>query len=166
MIRYTTNLTKTEINDKRRPGRNFRIAEQVKTHLSTILPQEICEVAIATCRFSIMGRDAHNDNGQALRNMHREASPPWICEGRWIHTRLQTYGYLPSTRFQRTGTTEKSVWVVGDSFAAADSILECFGLTMRDVLEHYGNVDTTERKVIDLVDIVEDMASNLLRTAA
>lgn len=166
MDRFTTNLTKTEMTTNRRPSRYFDVAKQTKDHLRILLPHEACEAAIATCRFAIMGRDAHNDNGQALRNTDGDNHLLWIGQGRWIHTRLQTYGHLPSNHFRRTGTTDRSIWAISDCFAGADDILNCFGLNMHQVLDHYGNVASTERKVIDLVNVIEDMASGLLQSAA
>ena len=144
-MRYTT-----EIAEKHRTSRHFDFGKKFGHFLKPVLPDPVCRLAAATCRFQIMGKNAHADNGVALRS---ENSPSWIGEGRWICTQIQTVGNRPSDSFKRNGP--RSEWVTGHSFEAADDILGCFALTMQDVIDALGQVDEGQRIVIDLVDIYD-----------
>jgi len=105
-----------------------------------------------------MGKDAHNDNGQALRSAHSIRKFK-SGKGRWVHTRLDTKGTIPTTNF-RGRPRGRFVWA--DSFDGANDILECFGLEIGQVLDHFGNVDDLERMIFDLPTIVKALAPELL----
>lgn len=153
-IATSERFTTDKRGSQTRTSRHFNIAKKYADVLkrAKILPDHLCETAIATCQFQIMGKFAHADNGEALRT---DAERPFHGAGRWVHTRVQTYGELPSNRFQRSGVTDRARWAFGDSFDAANTMLEPFGCDMNQVLHAFGNVSPMERKIIDLVDVIE-----------
>lgn len=143
------------------PARCVEVGEDIGFLLTDCgIPAEDCAWSFATCRIEVMGKDAHNDNGEALRS---NGSTFHYGQMRWVHTRLQihTPGKTPSAAFQRRNNG-RFAW--SDSFAGADAILDCFGLTMEQVLDHFGNVAPTERKIFDLTTIIEAMAAEILTT--
>lgn len=145
------------------PQKCVTIGDEIGGLLSSInIPERDCSWAFATCRIEVMGKDAHNDLGEALRS---KGSTYNRGQCRWVHTRLQvhTQGKRPSPEFQRR---HKGRFTWSDSFQGANDILGCFGLTMSDVLDHFGNVEPTERKVFDLTTIVETMAKEILTSHA
>lgn len=154
MIATSERFTTDKRGSQTRTARHFDVGKKYANVLqrAKILPDHVCDTAIATCQFQIMGQFAHNDNGTALR---RDVDNPWHGQGRWIHTKVQTYGFLPSNRFRRNGQTERAIWVVGDSFDAANTMLMPFNCDMTQVLHAFGNVTGFERKMIDLVDVIE-----------
>lgn len=139
-----------------RPASHFDAGSKLAEML-TVVPESCRATAIATCRFQVMGWQKGNHNGDAPRSY---SDKPFRGEGRWVYTRLQSYGHLPSGRFSKCGP--RSNWVKADSFAGADSILGCFGLTMDEVLQHFGNVTGDSRLQLDLVDIVTEMRPDLV----
>lgn len=143
--------TKNKITNRWRKESDEKFGKIVGKYLNGILPACVSETAAMTCRFQIMGKNAHADNGDAQR------CGQWRnhLRNRWVHTRIQTFGHLPSERFQFV-TKDKS-WVKADSFEAADAILQCFGLNMELVLQHYGDPAEDERKILDLSQIVMEM---------
>lgn len=143
------------------PARCVEVGEEIGCLLTECgIPAADTAWAFATCRIEVMGKDAHNDNGEALRS---KGSTFNYGQMRWVHTRLQihTPGKVPTAAFQRR---DRGHFAWSDSFAGANAILDCFGLSMSDVLDHFGNVQPTERKVFDLTTIIEAMASEILTT--
>lgn len=132
-----------------RPESNFTFGVQLWKKTGNIFGEHTA-LALATCRFTIMGSDAHNYNGGPSRTQLWRPS----CQNRWCLTKLQTLGYLPSRNFRRNGRSE---WVESNCFAGADDILQFFNLNMNEVLAKFGNVQRNERKIIDLKDVVERM---------
>lgn len=165
MSRFTSyhchNGQERSFKDKSVPGAVMRLADHVADRLTEVgIPATDCKWAFATCLIQVMGKDAHNDNGTALRSSG--ADLPYLGQQRWVHTELKVHSpkVVPSLDFQRSRQRGTRVW--SDSFSGANAILGCFGLTMSDVIEHFGNVRETERKIFDLATIVRTLAPELL----
>lgn len=138
-----------------RPKANWDFGAELG-HVLTELPPSVRESAAATCRFQIMGWNKGNHDGSAPRN---EGEPlPFVGSGRWVYTRMQSYGHCPN-RFNRCGP--RSTWTESNSFEGADEILSAFGLTMKQVLDFYGDVPADGRLQFDLVQIISDMLPDL-----
>lgn len=155
---HTQGSNKREFKSKAVPGAALRMGEEVGFLLTDVkIPEADCPFAFASALIQVMGKDAHNDNGEALRS----AGSVFWGQGRWVHTQLfiPTLGIRPSIHFSRNANGSR-VW--SDSFAGADVILDCFGLDMNKVLEHFGNVTPYERKVFDLATIIARMAPEIL----
>lgn len=136
--------------------RHFNFADAVGLRLEAIIPAEYCRAAAATCRIQLMGWRKGIHNGQSVRDSRDR---PFRGKGRWVRTSLQTFGHCPSARF-RCAPTGK--WAFGDSFDAADAILDCFDISMADIIDHYGEPGEHERMEWDLMELVETLAPNLL----
>lgn len=135
----------------KRPSRHFRIADRVAHLLESILPAFVCAHAVASCRFTIQGP---RSVGLAGKN--------W---GEWVRTRLKTGGINPSRGLAPTGDVWQGDGVKsGDAHRNADMILEPFGLSIQDVLAHYGEPIVGERYDVDLVDVIEALSPQLLAT--
>ena len=128
----------------KRQNRHFQFGDAYGHKLSELLPESVCSVAAATCRFYIIGAEAWPGR--------KTAQCPG--EGRTFRTRMMTFGNVPSDNW-KTGTTARAKWAQTDSVAGSNDVLDCFGLQMWDVLEHFGNVEPTEIKEIDLLDVIE-----------
>lgn len=139
-----------------RSSRHFNFADTVGLRLEAVLPTVACRAAAATCRIKLMGWRKGNHNGESLRDTREK---PFIGKGRWVHTSLQTFGHCPSARF-RSAPTGK--WAYGDSFEAANDILDCFNISMLDIIDHYGDPGEDERMEWDLMELVETLAPDLL----
>lgn len=153
--RFTTDLR--EPSSKWLPANLVKFGDAMGKHLRPIMPHAsngCLNRALASCVISVMGKDAHNDEGEALRSQGNPRG------GRWIHTRLVTeYDHIESSRFRKTPMGQTSY---GESFDAADLILGCFGLTMEQVLDHFGGVADTERKIFDIFTIVKALCPEIL----
>lgn len=126
------------------------IATRFTHHLKDLLPESDCLRALVTCQFTMQGAlsvgvDAKN----------------W---GRWIRTRLFTNGVLPP--IQHAWQKHQSGWIGGDSIEAANAILSCFGLTLDQVLDQYGEPHTSEKYSVKLVDILDALFPANLQSAA
>ncbi len=154
-MRITTDLRQS----RSRTARHYSIADKTQDCLQNlVVPIHARSVAIATCRISIMGRDAHNDNGDAPTRTGDFGKNRRGFQGRWVNTRMQTHGEPVSSLDWRT----RGRFSVSDSFGGANDLLACFGLSINEVIDHYGNVGDSERKMLDLVDVIEDLAPGLL----
>lgn len=136
-----------------RPQENYRLARKLTKHFNKIVPN--ATEAIASCRFQIMGKYAHDHNGPSLRQKNDYRSN---CSNRWCKTEMQTFGQNPFRRFKN----DCNEWIRADSFDGANEILAHFGLTMDQVLNHFGNVNDYERKTLDLVEIIAKMKPKML----
>ena len=128
-------------------SRHFRIADQIGHLLEKVLPKIACSAAIVSCRFTIQGPESV---GQKSRN--------W---GRWIRTRLNTFGHRPSI----------DIWqgkhvLSGDGHSNANVILNCFGLSINQVLDHYGIPKHGEMYHLTLIEVIETLAKDLVLDAA
>lgn len=153
--------TATDLRSPARKTVNWGLARHLKNHL-TIFPPDVREVAFATCRIQVMGWDQGNHNGEAGRASRKDLKKG-IQRGRWVYTRIQTYGKKPFTnkeRWRKQG--DRTKWIDANSFDAANDVLACFGLSMTDVLEAYGDVERHDRIQLDLTDIVAKLKPQLL----
>ena len=103
------------------------------------------ETVLATCRFRVQG--------------------PW-AQGNWgfgVRTRLQSYGHSPDLKGV-TWQNNRNGAISADSIPAADSILECFGITMLDIVGYFGNPQQGEQYEVSLAEVV-NVFSNRLETA-
>jgi len=142
-----------------------RLGRQMANHLGCSESQG-CSIVTFTS-FQIMGRDAHNDQGMALRSMSSNWKWKNGC-GRWVHTATRSYGFLPRIgNWQRNGGSE---WAWADNFRAADEILGAFDLTMEDVIASDGPIEDGERRIYDLPSILirlrPEICSDLHLTSA
>ncbi len=136
-----------------RDQRHIAFSEAAATYLSDVLPSDngVTVAAAATMSFEFRGQFA---NG----NMY----------GLGVLTHAQTYGNAPNgcgdggyaCQFLANGRIE----LTDDD--AADIVLGCFGLSVTDVLRHFGEPLLYERKTITLQQIVETLASQLLTETA
>lgn len=112
----------------------------------SILPEHVCEAAMATCRFQLRGLGSHGNK--------------W---GNGFLTFMQTFGFKP------TGLTNdvqiRHHWIELDAHNSANLILGCFGLTVDDVYNHYGKPEKGERLDLDLHNIVSELCSQLAEVA-
>lgn len=136
--------------------RHFNFADAVGSRLESVLPSVACSAAAATCRIQLMGWRKGNHNGNSVRD---SGEKPFKGKGRWVHTSLQTFGHCPSARFRSAPTSQ---WAYADSFEAANDILDCFNISMLDIIDHYGNPGEDERMEWDLMELVETLAPDLL----
>lgn len=137
--------------------RHFEFADTIAWRLESILPAVACSCAAATCRIQLMGFRKGTHNGPAPRDTRDQ---PFYGQGRWVRTSLHTFGNNPGGSTSRFRTALTGKWSFADSFEGADTILACFGLTMRDVIDHFGNVGDDDRIEWDLIDIIEAVAPN------
>lgn len=133
-----------------RTNAQFQFGKEFGRYLAPLFGKN-ANIAATTCRIQIMGRHAHNHNGKADRD-----TTGWRlgAQNRWVHTRLQTFGDL-APNFHKSGP--RADWIYSDCWAGADTILECFGLSLGQVLNAYGNVNGWERKILDLDRIIKKM---------
>jgi len=139
----------TALLARSRPRRHWDFGEQHADLMRSVFPgtsQDVRRKAAATCRICVMGKDAVTHNGSASRR----------GSGRWVYTRMQTEGHRPNTI--RWSVQKRIGWVEGNSFDAADDVLGCFGLSIEDVISHFGSIDENERFMVDLVDIVAELS--------
>jgi len=137
-----------------RSAKHWAFGETCGYRLEDIgIPSDRAKTAAATCRFEVIG-------SAAWEGRETENRPTMTGQGRTFRTRLQTYGHAPSDNFGRV--TARSKWAQSDAVAGANDILGCFDLAMRDVLDHYGNVDPTDIMVLDLMDIVETLRPGIV----
>ena len=123
------------------PKRNFDWAATCKDAFSKIFPEHICETAIATCRFLLLGKDA---NGNKY--------------GKGFRTFMQTYGNVPVGL--RNDVQIRHNWIELDAHESANLILGCFGLSTDDVYRLVGVPVDGEQIDISLHDIVNAIAAD------
>jgi len=132
---------------KWRKATNFRWAAEWKSLFNGILPREVTEAAMATCRFQLRGKDSHGNE--------------W---GKGVVTLMQTFGRIPlglSRAFQR-----KHHWIELDAHESANLILGCFGLTIDDVYAAVGCPGEGETIDLDLYDAVTACCDDFRLTTA
>ena len=125
-----------------RPIRYWTFAAQHRGRFADILPDSVCEAAMATCRFEIRGLESNGNE--------------W---GIGFLTFMQTFGHTPlGVGLPGEPAVQAIHNFVGlTSHEGADVILECFGLTARNVLEYYGEPAFGERRIFDLFQVVRDL---------
>ena len=133
-----------------RKRENWEWAKEWASLLHDLLPEEACEAALATCRITLQGPKSV---GEENKN--------W---GRWIRMRMQTGGNIP--RGIQTVQRGNRNWISTDSHAATNVILECFGLTLDDVFNHYGEPEEGQVIPLDLCTVIQAVAPDFAATAA
>ncbi len=134
-------------------------------HLQMVgIPDHLCEVAAATCMIDIMGWRKGCHNGEAPRNETRH-----FLSGRWVHTKMATYGKTPigpSNHNWRGGKSHRARFIQADNFGAADYILGCFdGITVEEVIEWATSGDgltDDDRITVSLREVVEGLRPALV----
>lgn len=119
----------------------WKWAKQWASLLDGILPNHIRETALATCRITLRDKD------------NRAAGGAW---GFAILTSMQTYGHEPKgipTQIRRAHN-----WIILQSEEAADVILGLFGITLEQVIAHYGKPDKGEKIELNLYDVIGAIA--------
>lgn len=127
-------------NGWRRTG-HWEWAKQWASLFDGILPVEVCEAAMATCRLSLRDKDSTAAGGA------------W---GFAVLTFMQTFGHEPGGIV--TQIRKAHNWVTLQAAESADVILGCFGLTLADVIDHYGMPEEGEKIDLDLCELVTAIA--------
>lgn len=119
----------------KRTSRHFEFGKKFGFMLADVLSATVCETAAATCRFTILGKDAQGNE--------------W---GNGFRTTMQTFGEKPKgvTNANFRGTN----WVQLDSHESAAAILKCFDISIDDIYRQYGEPEKGKIVQLDLVDVV------------
>ena len=142
----------------KRTKRHFDFGERFGILVRNLMPIHAAPCALATCRIHIMGWRKGNHDGDAPRDSRNE---PFRGQGRWVHTRMKTLA-ANVNNFVKKGPRAR--WSYADNFDAADTLLACFGgITVQEILDHYGNVGPDDRLELDLVEIVETLRPGLMQ---
>ena len=132
-----------------RRKRDWTWAKQWGSLFKGILPDHVCEAAMATCTITLQGPESV---GRRAKN--------W---GQWIRMRMQTFGHIPN---HLSAAVQKSrEGISTDSREAVEVILDCFGLTLDDVFSYYGVPETGEKMTLNLCDIVARLDADYAATA-
>lgn len=118
-----------------RPRRFWNWAKDWSSLFESILPKHVCEAAMATCRFVILGKNA---NGNEY--------------GRGFRTFMQTYGETPVGLVNDIQIRHH--WIELDAHDSANLILGCFGLSVDDVYKAFGQPKEGEKMTVNLHDAV------------
>ena len=152
-----SSTTSTEINipklcrNKKRSNKHFEFGRSYGHLLAHILPEIVCPIAATTCRFKITSVCCQ-DSGK------------WTAKK--VTTYIQTHGNLFKT--EETFTSKvKGEWLEINSIAAAEIILECFGIDLQAINDYYGPFAGStslapvlkQRYVVDLKDVVEKLTN-------
>ena len=122
----------------RRPASHWTWADKYGSRLNQLLPATACPAAAATCRFHLRGKNANRNGAYA-----------WAC-----HTSMQTFGETPhGCHVSHAGQTIQMT-----SAADANAVLQVFGLSVTDMIDHYGIPADDAEYRIDLYDVVRTLA--------
>ena len=129
-----------------RKKRYWEWAKEWASLFHKILPEHVCEAAMATCRFVILGKNANgNEYGKGFRSF------------------LQTFGNTPTGLVNDVQIRHH--WIELDAHDSANLILGCFGLSVDDVYDYFGEPKEGDKLELDLHDIVTKLDANLASTA-
>lgn len=123
-----------------RPAGHFAFGEYVAPMLQGIFKHP--STVAATCRFEVQGQGAEGQNSTA-----------W---GHAIRTRVQSY-----VRPAKDWLGGRN-WFTANSERAADLILGCFGLSVRDLYAHFGQPKIGVKYMVDLIDVVKALAPEFM----
>lgn len=123
------------------------VAMKLAPSLNPILPPDVRFLAAVTCNFEIQGPNSVGIKGQN-----------W---GTWIRTRICTNGNLPP--ITRAWQDQRGGWISGDSIEAAESVLQCFGITMAEVFATFGEPEVGQKYTVKLADIIARIAPQFLQ---
>lgn len=118
-------------------------AKQWASLFHNILPEHVCEAALATCRITLRDKDSTAAGGA------------W---GFAVLTEMQTFGNEP--RFVPGEIRRNHHFVTLQSKDGADAILGCFDLTLDDLIDYFGLPEEGEKWTLDLYDIVTSLDAN------
>jgi len=110
-------------------------AKQWKGRFEDIFPSSVCEAAMATCRFTVLGKNA---NGNVY--------------GRGFRSFMQSFGEKPVGLIDDIQV--RGSWIELDAHNSANLILGCFGLTVDDVYDTFGKPCEGEQMEVSLHDAV------------
>jgi len=142
--------TKQAKNHGKRTARHFDFGDHFGQLLRAILPLSYCSAAAATCRFELRGKHAN----RSPENAHKGYGPAVYLSMQTDDAKL----FLGGHPIQRTGR-----FTMTTCEDAANMILNCFGICVDDVRDHYGEPTEYESKHFDLVDVVATLRPGLLR---
>ena len=135
-------------NGKRTP-RHFEFGDKFGQLLRTLLPLAYCPVAAATCRFELRGKHAN----RSPKNVHKGYGPAVYMSLQTDNLDLFACGH-PIQRMGRFSATTCE--------DAANMVLNCFGLCVDDLRDHYGEPSDHDSKYFDLVDVVSELRPDLM----
>jgi len=140
----TMNDETTTTRSPWRPGRHFRIASLLADAFTNLIPKDVAETAIATCRITVQGPKAV---GTERRGKN------W---GEWIRTRMQTFGRTIQGYGNEGDPAVQSSghWKSFDNHQIVADLLDCMGFTMDDFWNEYGHPSEGEKYVVDLPDLL------------
>ena len=130
-----------------RKQKHWDWAKQWASLLDNVLPSDVCEAALATCRISLRDKDSTAAGGA------------W---GFAVLTTMQTFGHVP--RGVLTQVRKAHNWITLQAAESADVILECFGLTLAEVINHYGMPAEGQKIDLDLCDVIQAIAPDFATT--
>ena len=131
-----------------RKTRYWEWAKEWASLFHSILPEHVCEAAMATCRITLRDKDS------------KAAGGAW---GFAVLTEMQTFGNEP--QFVPVEIRHNHHFITLQSQDGADAILSCFGLTLAGVIDYYGLPDEGEKITLDLCDIVTTLDADYAATA-
>ena len=135
------------MQDGWRGKQNWAWAKQWASLFDNILPEHVCEAAMATCRITLRDKDSTAAGGA------------WVFA---VLTEMQTFGFKP--RFVPGEVRRNHHFITLQSHDGADAILSCFGLTIADVIDYYGVPEEGEKVTLDLCEIVTRLDADYAAT--
>ena len=123
-----------------RSRKNWQFAKEHKNRFLGFLPSELCETAMATCRF--LFRDKAS----------KAAGGAW---GFAYLCCMQTYGIVPQGISDAVAYPSRDK-ILLQSEAASNAVLQHFGLSVKDIFIHFGQPKKGEVLQLDLLDIVSE----------
>lgn len=130
-----------------RKRKNWDWAKQWASLFETILPPEVCEAALATCRITLRDKESTAAGGA------------W---GFAVLTEMQTFGNIP--RGVCTEVRKNHHWITLQAAEAADVILSCFGFSLDDVINHVGRPVEGEKITVSLCEVMSEMDADFALT--
>jgi len=139
------------------PTEDFELAGTILELLSVgwAIPASFAQFALATATVTICGRHRYPKTGTSREHHLSETVKAITGQGRLFHAEMNSQGHFPTEGFRKSGPNARKV--VTDNCAGLKSLLACFGFTLDDVLERYGNPGEDETKTWKLVDLVDSM---------
>ena len=123
---------------KARPAEYWTFGEQCGKYLEQVLPQPAVRTAAATCRIEVQGL-------KAIGN----------CWGLGFQMRMLTKGAIPT--FDDCTISRCGNWVTTHSRTAVEAVLNCYNLTVTDLLKRFGFPQAGEKYTVDLPVICKEL---------
>ena len=122
--------------------RQWKKADMYSAKFRGFLPENALSAAILTCKFTVQGP----------QSVGATVSKNW---GRWTRTRLATYSHaIPKQALYATQRFGRN-WLGFDSEMAVNDILSFAGLSISDVLNHFGNPGIREKYEVSLLEVLD-----------